>query len=86
MELDPVFVRGLRLLHSRSRDSADQLRALLEEVRQRSGRGSGKLSPASMSPRSTPGLGGRPDQLSLKRSVDKVRSCHGSGVIAALSS
>ena len=74
MELDPLFVRGLRLLHSRSRDSTDQLRALLDEVRQRTGRaaGGGKLSPVNRSPRSTPAPTGRPDQLSIKRGLDKV--------------
>ncbi|XP_037071630.1 integrator complex subunit 12-like isoform X2 [Pollicipes pollicipes] len=72
MELDPVFLRGLRLLHSRSRDSADQLRALLDEVRLRSGRTGGKLSPANMSPRSTPGLG-RAADAGLKRGLDKIK-------------
>ena len=31
MELDPVFVRALRLLHSRSKDSASQLRAMVDD-------------------------------------------------------
>ena len=31
MELDPVFVRALRLLHSRSKDSANQLRAMVDD-------------------------------------------------------
>ncbi|XP_076064603.1 integrator complex subunit 12-like isoform X2 [Oratosquilla oratoria] len=40
VELDPMFRRGLKLLHSRSRDSTDQLKALLDEViRQRQGKG-----------------------------------------------
>ncbi|XP_043194423.1 integrator complex subunit 12-like [Amphibalanus amphitrite] len=73
MELDPLFVRGLRLLHSRSRDSVDQLRALLEEVRQRTGRAGGKLSPVNRSPRSTPGPTGRPDTLPIKRGLDKIK-------------
>ncbi|XP_040580082.2 integrator complex subunit 12 isoform X2 [Lepeophtheirus salmonis] len=32
MELDPVFVKALRLLHSRSKDSVSQLRSLYEEA------------------------------------------------------
>ncbi|KAK3869484.1 hypothetical protein Pcinc_025205 [Petrolisthes cinctipes] len=39
LDLDPVFRRGLRLLHSRSRDSVDQLKAIVDEVvRQRQGK------------------------------------------------
>ncbi|XP_069173612.1 integrator complex subunit 12 isoform X2 [Procambarus clarkii] len=39
LELDPLFRRGLRLLHSRSRDSLDQLKAIVDEaVRQRQGK------------------------------------------------
>lgn len=32
VELDPQFVQGLRLLHSTNKDSADQLRVILDEV------------------------------------------------------
>ena len=31
MELDPVFIRALRLLHSTSKDSGIQLKAMLDE-------------------------------------------------------
>ena len=31
MELDPVFVRALRLLHSTSKESGMQLKAMLDE-------------------------------------------------------
>ena len=40
MELDPVFVRALRLLHSKSKDSSAQLRTMLDEaIRHRKGLG-----------------------------------------------
>ncbi|XP_046832329.1 integrator complex subunit 12 isoform X3 [Vespa crabro] len=32
LELDPQFTQGLRLLHSTNKDSAEQLRALLDEI------------------------------------------------------
>jgi hypothetical protein len=32
LELDPQFTQGLRLLHSTNKDSAEQLRALLDEA------------------------------------------------------
>lgn len=32
LELDPHFIQGLRLLHSINKDSADQLRTLLDEA------------------------------------------------------
>jgi len=32
VELDPTFVRGLKLLQSRSKESADQLRQLYNEL------------------------------------------------------
>ncbi|XP_046382595.1 integrator complex subunit 12-like [Ischnura elegans] len=44
-ELDPVFSLGLKLLHSKSRDSADQLRSLLEEVTKQKYGGSSRLLP-----------------------------------------
>ncbi len=45
-DLDPVFVRALRLLHSRAKDSTAQLRAMLDEaIRHRKGLGPG---PAGM--------------------------------------
>jgi hypothetical protein len=31
-ELDPTFARCLRLMHSKSKDSEDQLRAMLDEA------------------------------------------------------
>lgn len=31
-DLDPMFVKALRLLHSKSKDSADQLKQLLDDV------------------------------------------------------
>ncbi|XP_012278150.1 integrator complex subunit 12 [Orussus abietinus] len=38
LELDPQFTQGLRLLHSTNKDSAEQLRALLDEaIRQKHG-------------------------------------------------
>lgn len=38
LELDPHFIQGLRLLHSINKDSADQLRTLLDEaIRQKHG-------------------------------------------------
>lgn len=32
LELDPLFVKALRLLHSKNKDSADQLKQLLDDV------------------------------------------------------
>lgn len=32
LELDPQFTQGLRLLHSTNKDSAEQLRVLLDEA------------------------------------------------------
>lgn len=32
LELDPQFTQGLHLLHSANKDSAEQLRALLDEA------------------------------------------------------
>lgn len=32
MELDPLFVKGLRLLHSKNKDSAEQLKQLLDDA------------------------------------------------------
>lgn len=32
LELDPQFTQGLRLLHSTNKDSAEQLRVLLDEI------------------------------------------------------
>ena len=31
-DLDPTFIKALRLLHSKSKDSADQLKQLLDDV------------------------------------------------------
>lgn len=31
LELDPIFLKGLSYLHSKSKDSADKLKALLDE-------------------------------------------------------
>lgn len=42
IELDPVFVRALRLLHSKNKDSTSQLRTMLDEaIRHRKGLGPG---------------------------------------------
>ena len=39
LDLDPMFRRGLRLLHSRNRESVEQLKAIVDEaVRQRQGK------------------------------------------------
>ena len=32
LELDPVFVKALRLLHSKAKDSAAQLRAMVDDA------------------------------------------------------
>jgi hypothetical protein len=38
LDLDPTFTRALRLMHSKSKDSEDQLRAMLDEaIKQRHG-------------------------------------------------
>ena len=38
MELDPIFSKALKLLHSKNKDSEDQLRAMLEDaIKQRHG-------------------------------------------------
>ena len=51
MELDPVFVRALRLLHSKSKDSASQLKSMLDEaIRHRKGLGPGPTGFAPSSP------------------------------------
>lgn len=31
LELDPIFLKGLSYLHSKSKDSAEKLKALLDE-------------------------------------------------------
>lgn len=31
-DLDPTFIKALRLLHSKSKDSADQLKQMLDDV------------------------------------------------------
>lgn len=31
-ELDPVFIKALKLLHSKNKDAADQLKELLDDV------------------------------------------------------
>ena len=48
MELDPNFVKALRLLRSKSKDSTAQLKAMLDEaIRQRKGQlGPGPRSPS----------------------------------------
>ncbi|KAG8228548.1 hypothetical protein J437_LFUL017938 [Ladona fulva] len=45
-ELDPIFSLGLKLMHSKSRDSADQLRVILEEVTKQKYGGSSRLLPS----------------------------------------
>lgn len=38
IDLDPTFARALRLMHSKSKDSEDHLRAMLDEaIKQRHG-------------------------------------------------
>lgn len=32
LDLDPQFTQGLKLMHSSNKDSAEQLRALLDEI------------------------------------------------------
>ncbi|XP_071447649.1 integrator complex subunit 12-like [Hetaerina americana] len=46
-ELDPQFSLALKLLHSKSKDSAEQLRLLLEEVTKQKYGGSRRLPPAT---------------------------------------
>ena len=51
VELDPVFVRALRLLHSKSKDSTSQLKSMLDEaIRHRKGLGPGPTGFAPSSP------------------------------------
>ena len=53
MELDPVFVRALRLLHSTSKESGMQLKAMLDEsIRMKKNPGSApnKLAVATTQP------------------------------------
>lgn len=39
LDIDPLLRKGFRLLHSRSKDSAEQLKALLDEAhKQRQGK------------------------------------------------
>ncbi|XP_064091961.1 integrator complex subunit 12-like [Macrobrachium nipponense] len=72
LELDPMFRRGLRLLHSRSRESVNQLKAIVDEaVRQRQGKSIPTMNKDPFSlrrespiPRSKPGS---PIPLSLSR-------------------
>lgn len=48
-ELDPLFTKALRLLHSRSRESVDQLAQLIEDVAaQRHNSGGGQPQAAVM--------------------------------------
>jgi len=60
VELDPQFIKALRLLRSKSKDSGAQLRAMLDEaIRQKKGLGPGPRSP---------GIGGKHGRdLSLDR-------------------
>ena len=51
IELDPVFVRALRLLHSKSKDSTSQLKSMLDEaIRHRKGLGPGPTGFGPSSP------------------------------------
>ena len=51
VELDPVFVRALRLLHSKSKDSTSQLKSMLDEaIRHRRGLGPGPTGFGPSSP------------------------------------
>ena len=51
MELDPVFVRALRLLHSTSKESGMQLKAMLDEsIRMKKNPGSAPSKLAVVAP------------------------------------
>lgn len=44
LDLDPVFVKALKLLHSKSKDSAAQLKQMLDDcIAQRKGLQKGKV-------------------------------------------
>jgi len=44
LDLDPVFVKALKLLHSRSKDSATQLKQMLDDaIAQRKGQSKSKV-------------------------------------------
>lgn len=97
LELDPMFRRGLRLLHSRNRDSVDQLKLLLDEaVRQRQGKPPNKVGhyapPNAKDPfalrRESPTPIPRPRQsspipLSLKRDDHKKDKSRDEDMVAA---
>lgn len=45
LDLDPIFVKGLKLLHSKSKDSADQLRQMIDDlIAQKKGLHKGKVT------------------------------------------
>ncbi|PVD37834.1 hypothetical protein C0Q70_00436 [Pomacea canaliculata] len=70
LDLDPVFVKALRLLHSKSKDSALQLRAMLDEsiTARKAQKSSGSLdSDHKASSKSSK------DEDNKKRSADKIK-------------
>ncbi len=81
VELDPVFVRALRLLHSKSKDSTSQLKSMLDEaIRHRKGLGPGPTGFSPVSPqrkREAPPLTTSaavpPRKDAEKRSLDKLK-------------
>ncbi|TRY70861.1 hypothetical protein TCAL_05451 [Tigriopus californicus] len=82
MELDPVFVRAVRLLHSKSKDSAAQLHSMLEEaINYRKGLGPGPVGAPlihhTLSSASKPLLGSSAGPATTtapdKRSLDRLK-------------
>eukprot|EP00096_Caligus_rogercresseyi_P005241 TRINITY_DN2033_c0_g1_i6.p1 TRINITY_DN2033_c0_g1~~TRINITY_DN2033_c0_g1_i6.p1 ORF type:complete len:291 (+),score=97.00 TRINITY_DN2033_c0_g1_i6:142-1014(+) len=71
MELDPVFIKALRLLHSRSKDSMFQLRSLYEEALKAKRSGSRVMSLPS-SPISAAAKGSSRREVE-KRNFDKLK-------------
>ena len=76
-ELDPVFVRALRLLHSKSKDSSSQLRAMLDEaIRHRKGLGPG---PTGLMPHHHHGHYDQHQQASLQQHITAQQYSSSSG-------
>jgi integrator complex subunit 12 len=75
VELDPVFVRALRLLHSKSKDSTTQLKSMLDDaIRHRKGLGPGPTGFISVSPqrKSNASISNKRGEAE-KRSLDKLK-------------
>ena len=77
VELDPIFVKALRLLHSKARDSTAQLKAMLDEAI-RMKRGHAVSSPLRKADRGgTSSTGGHRQGGSIveteKRKLDKLK-------------